>query len=48
MVKRENSDRNSKGSCRRNYSIPPENLRVIDPVGQLGARSFAVGRQAGR
>ena len=47
MAKRENSDRNSKGSCRRNYSIPPENLRAINPVGLALGRLLLTGWLAG-
>ena len=41
-------DRNSKGSCRRNYSIPPENLRAINPVGLALGRLLLTGWLAGR
>ena len=47
MVKRENSDRNSKGSCRRSYPILLENLRAIDPVVWALGRLLLAGRLAG-
>ena len=47
MAKGENGDRNSKGSCRRSYPIPPENLRAIDPVVWPLGRLLLAGRLAG-